>query len=82
MEKNIYTHSQVVLRSLLKKVRLDAGLRQVDLAHKIGEPQSFVSKYESGERKLDFIELHNICQAIGISMHDFIDRYEEAVNES
>lgn len=41
----------------LKQARLDAGLTQVEVSHRLGRPQSFVSKCESGERRVDFVEL-------------------------
>lgn len=62
--------------SLVRQMRLDAGLRQADLARKLGEPQSFVSRYESGERRLDVLELRQICGMLGVSLADFIDRLE------
>lgn len=64
------------LRALLRQVRLDAGLRQEDVANRLGRPQSFVSKYESGERRLDLVELQEVCRALGISLVTFVRRYE------
>lgn len=60
-------------------MRLDAGLRQADLARKLRQPQSFVSKYESGERRIDILELREICMALGVSLSEFVRRWE---NES
>ncbi|MHB1155358.1 MAG: helix-turn-helix domain-containing protein [Phycisphaerales bacterium] len=62
--------------SLIRQIRLDAGLRQADLARKLGEAQSFVSRYESGERRLDILELRRICTVLGVSLVDFIERLE------
>lgn len=62
--------------SLVRRLRLDAGLRQADLARKLGESQSFVSRYESGERRLDVLELRHICQVLGVSLADFIKELE------
>ncbi|MFA7237541.1 MAG: helix-turn-helix transcriptional regulator [Phycisphaeraceae bacterium] len=66
--------------SLVRQMRLDAGLRQSDLARKLGEPQSFVSRYESGERRLDILELRQICTVLGVSLVDFIKRLEGDVH--
>lgn len=63
--------------SLVRQMRIDAGLRQADLAEKLGEPQSFVSRYESGERRLDVLELRQICRVLGVSLADFIQRFED-----
>jgi len=79
MEKSIFTVEQRKLRELLRQVRLGAGLRQSDLAKKLRQPQSFVSKYESGERRLDMLEVRQICAAIGISLQDFVARLEESL---
>jgi transcriptional regulator with XRE-family HTH domain len=54
------------LRERLKQARLDAGLRQVDVAQQLAKPQSYIAKMESGERKLDFIEVLDICSSLGI----------------
>lgn len=64
------------LLELLRQVRIEAGLRQVDLAKKLRQPQSFVSKYESGERRLDLLELRQVCSAAGTSLQEFVKRFE------
>lgn len=63
--------------SLVRQMRIDAGLRQADLADRLGEPQSFVSRYESGERRLDVLELRQICRVLGVPLVDFIKRLED-----
>lgn len=68
---------QEVLQKLLRDLRLNANLRQTDLAKKLGLPQSFVSKYESGERRLDILELRGVCTALGVSLSDLARRLEE-----
>lgn len=65
------------LLALLRKIRMEAGLRQEDVAAKLGQPQSFVSRYESGERRVDLLELHAICRAAGLTLSEFIRRFEE-----
>lgn len=54
-------------------------MRQVDLAEKLGEPQSFVSRYESGERRLDVLELRDVCHALNVSLEEFVSRFEKEV---
>ena len=53
------------LAVILKEARLHAGLRQADVADRLQQPQSFISKYESGERSLTLVELRYVCKAIG-----------------
>ena len=54
-----------MLQSLLAEGRVAAGLTQVALAERLQRPQSFVSKYEGGERRLDVVEFIEVTQAIG-----------------
>jgi len=82
MEKSIFTEQSIALQNLLRDLRIQANLRQADLAELLGEPQSFVSKYESGERRLDLHELRQICKACECSLVDFVRRYEECVSEA
>jgi transcriptional regulator with XRE-family HTH domain len=61
------------LRRLLTQARLDAELTQAQVAARLKRPQSFVSKYESGERQLDVIEFLSICKAIGVEPTPIIE---------
>ena len=60
---------------------MNAGLRQVDLAKKIGASQSRISKYEVGERRLDFLEMREICCALGLSLGKFVQLLENRLAE-
>ncbi|MCH8054802.1 MAG: helix-turn-helix transcriptional regulator [Deltaproteobacteria bacterium] len=79
MPKSIFSIQQEQLQEVLRQVRVDAGLTQSDLAKRLGQPQSFVSKYESGERLLDLVELRRICKAVGISLVDLVRKWESSV---
>ena len=65
------------LAALLREVRIAAGLTQVQVAQRIGQPQSYVSKYEQGEQRLDLIELASVCRAVGIPLLDLVRRFLE-----
>jgi transcriptional regulator with XRE-family HTH domain len=67
------------LRVLLISLRSEARLRQSDLAERLGKPQSFVSKYENGERRLDLAEVYSICKALNISFVAFAERLEKTL---
>jgi len=56
------------LRDWLVAGRQAQSLTQVQLAEKLGRPQSFVSKYERGERRLDFVEVFEIAQVLRIDV--------------
>jgi transcriptional regulator with XRE-family HTH domain len=64
MSRSIHTPDYGRLRSLLIAAREKAGLTQVEVAKRLDRPQSFVSKYESGERHLDVMEFIQVCDAI------------------
>jgi transcriptional regulator with XRE-family HTH domain len=68
VEKSIYSEQYQQLCTLLRQLRREAGLTQVDVATRLDVPQSFVSKYESGERRLDVIELRHVAEAIGTTL--------------
>ncbi|HEX3822649.1 MAG TPA: helix-turn-helix transcriptional regulator [Candidatus Sulfotelmatobacter sp.] len=61
---------------LLRALRKEAGLRQIDMAAALHVPQSYVSKYESGERRLDALELRAVCRAAGVSLVTLARRLE------
>lgn len=82
MTKFYFSTKSKIFFTLLKKVRQKAGLNQEELAKKIKKPQSFISKYESGERRLDFLELREICIACGITIEEFSRMYDKLSNDS
>lgn len=80
MDKSLCSAEGEKLAALLRSVRSESGLTQAEVAERLKLPQSFVSKYESGERRLDLVELRQICRALGISLGDFIRRFEREVS--
>ena len=81
MEKSIHSARYVGFLKILRKARLDAGLTQEQLAQKIGEKQTFVSKCERGERRVDVVELRTFCQAFGISLKQFVSKLEKTLSK-
>ena len=65
MPKTVHSPEQMAFRQLMVEARNKAGLTQQELAKKLGKPQSFIAKYEGGERRLDIIEFLAIARAIG-----------------
>jgi transcriptional regulator with XRE-family HTH domain len=63
------------LRRLLRDKRQSRGLTQASLATLLGKPQSFVSKYESGERLLSFAETISICLALDFDPRSLLKQY-------
>jgi len=72
MPKSTYTDDYKVTISRLKKVRLELGLKQEDVADKLGKPQSFISKIECGERRLDIAELKELAKLYKKDITHFI----------
>jgi transcriptional regulator with XRE-family HTH domain len=65
MRKSLHSEGQKAFRDLMKSAREKAGLTQQDVATRLRRPQSFVAKYENGERRLDVVEFVMIARAIG-----------------
>jgi transcriptional regulator with XRE-family HTH domain len=61
--------------ALLREVRQEAGLRQSELAERLGRPQSYVSKYENGDRRLDLVELRELTDALGVDLVRLVERF-------
>jgi transcriptional regulator with XRE-family HTH domain len=66
-----------VLLALLRQAREEAGVLQTDLARKLSRKQGFVSKYELGDRRLDVLDVADICDVLGISFTEFAKRFDE-----
>ena len=71
-----WSNNQTLLRGQLRALREDAGLTQVQLAERLGKPQSYVSKVELGDRTLDFLEVREYCRACDHSFIDFVVELE------
>ena len=76
MQKSLSSAKQKSFLELLRQVREEADLRQIDVAQRLKQPQSFVSKYESGERRLDLLELELVCEACDTNLPEFVKRYK------
>lgn len=77
MQKTIYSREQDELLKLLREKRKRAGLTQAQVARTLGRSQSFVSKYEAGQLRLDLVELRSVCHALSTSLPAFIREFEK-----
>lgn len=80
MQKSIYSEEYAEMLSLLREARESAKLTQTELATKVAMSQSFVTKYERGETRLDLVQLRVLCHALGTSLLDFVSRYERRLS--
>lgn len=79
MRKTGYDDAYRELREILISARRSARWSQEKLADKLGRAQTFVSKIELGERRLDLIELLVWAEALGVDVHEVIDRLQKKV---
>jgi transcriptional regulator with XRE-family HTH domain len=61
---------------LIRTLRVESGQTQVELAERLGETQSAVSKVESGQRRLDLVQLATYASALGIKVSKLVERWE------
>jgi len=64
--KSVHSSEQAQFCDLMIDSRKAAGLTQAELARKLHKPQSFVAKYEGGERRIDVVEFLIICRAMAV----------------
>lgn len=80
MAKSLHTRHQKVLIDLLKQIRRESGINQIKLAELLRRSQSFVAKCETGERRLEILELREWCEALDVSLFEFVERLESAIS--
>lgn len=78
MTKSVFSEKYDRFRQHLIEARKQAGLTQVELSERLSRPQSFVSKYERGERRLDVIEFLEVARAIEVDPLDFLRILEDS----
>lgn len=79
MDKTIYSESYQTFLRLLRSTREALGVSQVELAIRLSETQSFVSKCERGQRRLDIVEVATWCNALGLSLAEFSAHLDDAL---
>ena len=79
MEKSIHSAQYAVFLKVFRQARRRSHLTQIELARRIGETQSFVSKCERGERRIDVIELRAFCRVFEVSLKQFVGALETAI---
>jgi transcriptional regulator with XRE-family HTH domain len=75
----VRSEAQKRFRELLVAARKKADLTQAELSSRLNRPQSFVSKYERGERRLDVVEFRDVACALGVDPVQFLAKlYRES----
>lgn len=81
MEKSLFTHDYREFTRLLREAREQAGLTQTALAERVGQSQSYISKWERGDLRLDLVQLRALCRAMGISLPAFVSEFDARVSK-
>jgi ribosome-binding protein aMBF1 (putative translation factor) len=81
MQKSTFTREYRAFLDTLKDCRLKAELSQIELAAKLDQSQSFVSKCERGETRVDIVQLRVFCKAFGITLPVFVAQFEERLKK-
>lgn len=79
MQKSISSRNYAQFLKTLREEREKAGITQEEMATRLGESQSFVSKCERGERRMDIVELREFCKAMGLTLEKFVKQFERGV---
>jgi len=66
---------------MLATAREERGMTQAEVARRLGKPQSFVSKYEAGDRRLDFTEFMEIATVLSLDIALFLSSYQERIEQ-
>jgi transcriptional regulator with XRE-family HTH domain len=81
VDENALHQRRKALAAALKEVRRRQNVTQVELADRLGEHQSYVSKYEVGASRLEFVQVEVVCRALQISLSELATLLEEYMNE-
>jgi len=73
MSSNLYSKEHKIIVEKLIKARHEAGLDQVEVAKKLGKSQSFLSKIESGQRKIDVIQMQKFAKFYNKKINYFLE---------
>jgi len=80
-KRNPYDYQRQILRKILTNIRKNKNIKQIELAKSLNKPQSFISKYENGERNLDLIEINQLCKVLKFSLIKVIKEFEVLSNK-
>ena len=81
MTKAIYRREHMIFLQELKRMRVESGMTQAQCSAALGRPQSFMSDVERGVRRLDTVQVRDLCLALKTDLITFITAYEQALTE-
>jgi transcriptional regulator with XRE-family HTH domain len=65
MPKSVFSDAHKIVVETLVSARKEAGLRQIELAERIGKDQTYISRIEQGQRRVDVLEFYRLAEAMG-----------------
>lgn len=81
MTKAIYRREHIIFLQVLKRMRVESGMTQAQCSAALGRPQSFMSDVERGVRRLDTVQLRDLCLVLKLDLVNFTIAYEQALIE-
>jgi len=81
MTKAIYRREHEIFLEVLKRMRVESGMTQAQCSAALGRPQSFMSDVERGVRRLDIVQLRDLCLVLKTDLSIFSQTYEQALND-
>ena len=79
MSKAIYRREHVIFLQVLKRMRVESGMTQAQCSAALGRPQSFMSDVERGVRRLDTVQLRDLCKVLDSDLVSFTNAFEQAL---
>jgi transcriptional regulator with XRE-family HTH domain len=81
MPKSIHRPEYELLRNLIRETRTQAGVTQESLSDQLGRTQSFISDIERGVRRIDAIELRDVCRLLDTDLPSFVGELETRIEK-
>lgn len=78
---SIYDRKYRIAVECLKAFRIQSKMTQQELACNLSCSQAYISKYEQGQKRLDIIEIRDICICLGVSLPEFVDEFERRIKK-
>lgn len=79
---SLYDPCYKIFVECLRDFRAQSRMTQQELASQLNCPQSYISKYEQGQKRLDIIEIKRICNVFGVSLTEFAEEYETRLKDA
>lgn len=79
MTKAIYRREHVIFLQVLRRMRVESGMTQAQCSAALGRPQSFMSDVERGVRRLDTVQLRDLCNVLDSDLVSFTNAFEQAL---